>query len=58
MCPGAKWGREMLSRLLCGFYDDGDLTEAETLQAGVDNLKNNAIRIYSLALPLALVEVS
>ena len=48
---GSKWGRETLSSLLCDYFDAGDLSEGECLQAAVDILKNNAIRVYNLDLP-------
>lgn len=45
---GAKWSREMLTRVLCESYDNGDLTLEEAVAAAELILNRNAIEFYKL----------
>jgi glutamine synthetase/predicted TIM-barrel fold metal-dependent hydrolase len=45
---GAKWSREMLTRVLCESYDNGDLTLEEAVAAAGLILNRNAIDFYKL----------
>eukprot|EP00897_Mesotaenium_endlicherianum_P009630 jgi/Mesen1/8696/ME000052S08122 len=47
---GAKWGRQILSHVLCEAYDDCDLTLPEALSAATCILRENAIKLYKLDL--------
>lgn len=45
---GAKWSREMLTRVLCESYDNSDLTLEEAVAAAELILNRNAIDFYKL----------
>jgi len=45
---GAKWSREMLTRVLCESYDNCDLTLEEAVAAAELILNRNAIDFYKL----------
>ncbi|KAG0564877.1 hypothetical protein KC19_8G147000 [Ceratodon purpureus] len=45
---GAKWSRDILTRVLCESYDNGDLTLEEAVAAAESILNRNAIEFYKL----------
>ncbi|XP_073386225.1 protein fluG isoform X2 [Physcomitrium patens] len=45
---GAKWSRDILARVLCESYDNGDLTLEEAIAAAELILNRNAIEFYKL----------
>ena len=45
---GAKWSRDILSRVLCESYDNSDLTLEEAVAAAELILNRNAIEFYKL----------
>ncbi|GBG90921.1 hypothetical protein CBR_g51526 [Chara braunii] len=47
-CLSALWTRRILSRVLRGSVNDGDLTEIEAIAAGKAILFGNSVRLYGL----------
>lgn len=45
---GAKWSRDILTRVLCESYDNGDLTLEEAVAAAESILNRNAFEFYKL----------